>query len=713
MNRPTLCILVIAILTAWLVTGAPARARLAEVGEPVTVALPEGVGSALFSNNSAAAVDDEGNIGIAYTVRDEGDRQILDVFTPDGEIARYEAPSLPYTWRNTPVVKAAPENFFVFTRFTPGDDEMPDLATDIFSIQETGAKKLATETKLSVREALRLKLAELGCTPIGHKYIERSYSPSIGAEGAQAWRLPIPTTTVPVGDYYIVLCSDGRKLTLHPRRSPPSNFDFIVFPVPPGESAAKTTDTVAPPVSVPILAGGSNSRGNMLAYYGEPISGDGVALITIIERNSNLDVTNVIQIEEPAPSLFPGPVLATCGHIDYPHYWVAFTDDQTQTVVARIEDGVVELIDLGASNGSLDITCDGWGNALVSWLGTNADFDFFIRTRVLGPDGSEIAAHDQPLPPEQFPNPQFAIVSNDINEAGDVVVAWSNGGFGVFFQRYKLSGHFAIDGTLSGSHFSPAFNGEGFVFDIVEINGVPTLALYYFTYQPDGSGRMAWLVGSGPIIDNRAVAEVVAGSGATFGAAFDPADVELPVVGTVTVTYLSCGLALVETDSEQFGPQAYVAGRLTGRALEVDGQCGKGPNGTPMVDASRGGSHFTPARNGEGFIFDVVRIDGQPTLVIYYFTYRPDGSGDAAWLVGSGPIQGNKAITNVVFGSGGVFGPGFDPSLVTFTEWGTITVTWLTCAEVLIEYNGLWGSGSFTVGRLTPVLIGAMGVCAS
>ena len=105
-------------------------------------------------------------------------------------------------------------------------------------------------------------------------------------------------------------------------------------------------------------------------------------------------------------------------------------------------------------------------------------------------------------------------------------------------------------------------------------------------------------------------------------------------------------------------------------------------------------------------------MDGEPTLVIYYFTYRDDGSGDPAWLVGQGPIEGDSATATMVFGEGGVFGPGYDPGAVSFTEWGEIGVTWQTCEDVTVQYDGLWGEGSINVGRLTPTMIGANGVCA-
>jgi hypothetical protein len=106
-----------------------------------------------------------------------------------------------------------------------------------------------------------------------------------------------------------------------------------------------------------------------------------------------------------------------------------------------------------------------------------------------------------------------------------------------------------IDGTMSGSWFGQERDGVGFLFDVAVLNGVPTLVLYYFTYENNDSGRQAWLVGSAPIVGNSSDVPVIITSGAQFGDAFDPDDVVRTPWGNIKVTWQSCNLANIEITS--------------------------------------------------------------------------------------------------------------------------------------------------------------------
>lgn len=713
------------MLGALMLGPASAQAELTPDGGPVTVAEAAGDESALFANNSAAAIDQDGNVGVAYTVRDNGDLQVFRAFGPDGDTARYEAPAVQFEAFSTPIVSAIFENSFVLGRYSEGESGELDFTLESLRLAETSSTKgiPLKEQGLTSSDEVDLGLISdqvplnrivnqhgIDCKPLKVNWGQATAIFRIETENRTDYVLVEAEATV--------TCEDSKKVLVSLLVSQPIErlifiefYEYSARVISPGHDHPGKNHGV-PPARAPISATGRNRDTTIMTYLANPLSGSAYGKVTLAELGEELEVTNLEQIDDPLPKRFPGTSLATCGYAEFAHYWVAWPTDEGRTVAARFEGDGMEVFDLGASNGAVDLACDGWGNAVVSWAAPDEGSGPVIHTAALGPDGSTLSEHEQTLAPDAFPDPNSAKVSNDLNEAGEVVVAWSDGGNKVAFQRLKLDGHFKVDGTLSGSHFSPAFDGEGFIFDVVEIDGTPTMVIYYFTYNDNGSGDPTWLVGSGPIEDNRAVADMITGSGATFGDAFDPEDVERKPAGTVTATFLSCGLVLVEADSNRFGQQAYIAGPLTGLPLAVDGQCGAGPAGTAEVDASRGGSHFTLSRDGEGFILDIVEIDGTPTLVAYYFTYQPDGSGDPAWMVGTGPIEGDSATVTMTIAEGATFGPDFDPADVARTEWGEITFTWQTCEDVLIEYDGLWGEGSFNVEPLTPPLIGSTGLCA-
>lgn len=273
-----------------------------------------------------------------------------------------------------------------------------------------------------------------------------------------------------------------------------------------------------------------------------------------------------------------------------------------------------------------------------------------------------------------------------------------------------------IDGTMSGSWFGLDHDGEGFIFDVAVVGGVPTLVLFYFTYENNTSGRQAWLVGSAPIIGNKASVPVIIAAGAQFGPAFNPDSVARTDWGNVMVTFSECDKAVIESNSTLFPSVRYELVRLTPAPTGVKGICESAdpvPAGT-VIDGGYSGSWFLLDRDGEGFIFNIAVIGGVNTLVVFYFTYENNTSGRQAWLVGSAPIVGNSADVPMVITDGTEFGEGFNPDNVVRTPWGNIKVTWQTCNLANIEVtSALFGDISFDVNRLTPPTIGATGTCGT
>ncbi|MDJ0653292.1 MAG: spondin domain-containing protein [Xanthomonadales bacterium] len=127
------------------------------------------------------------------------------------------------------------------------------------------------------------------------------------------------------------------------------------------------------------------------------------------------------------------------------------------------------------------------------------------------------------------------------------------------------------------------------------------------------------------------------------------------------------------------------------------------------VDGSYSGSWFNTGRSGEGLLLELVD-DANPTAVVSFYTYAPDGSGDQVWLFGSGPLVGDTAIADLVITEGAQFGDGFDAASVTRTDWGQVRVQFTSPTTAVLEYESLledYGSGTMNLNRLTQPLVGA------
>lgn len=134
-----------------------------------------------------------------------------------------------------------------------------------------------------------------------------------------------------------------------------------------------------------------------------------------------------------------------------------------------------------------------------------------------------------------------------------------------------------VDGGHSGSWFDPTQSGQGLVLEITEaVDGDGARAVVsWYNYAADGSGDPVWLIGEGPVVGETAIVDLLQGSGATFGAAFDPSDVDLSVWGQVRITFMSCDAATLSYESvvDGFGSGAHDLVRLTRGPLDFSGAC--------------------------------------------------------------------------------------------------------------------------------------------
>lgn len=109
----------------------------------------------------------------------------------------------------------------------------------------------------------------------------------------------------------------------------------------------------------------------------------------------------------------------------------------------------------------------------------------------------------------------------------------------------ERTGGDGLNGGFTGSWYNPQFNGQGWVIEVVSNpSGPDQFVVYFYGYE---NGEQLWLIGSGPGIDgNTASVEVIRTRGADWGDAFDPGDVTLDVVGTMSFEFEDCDSGTVE-----------------------------------------------------------------------------------------------------------------------------------------------------------------------
>jgi hypothetical protein len=124
-----------------------------------------------------------------------------------------------------------------------------------------------------------------------------------------------------------------------------------------------------------------------------------------------------------------------------------------------------------------------------------------------------------------------------------------------------------------------------------------------------------------------------------------------------------------------------------------------GINSLPVVDHGFSGTWFDPGHEGEGFIVEVLEND---RALVYWFTYRADGS--QRWLLGTGTVQGDRLLVDHMMDSrGGRFGSDFDPNDVSLQARGSLSISFLSCSEALVNFSIDNNGGHQALNRLTDV----------
>jgi len=124
-----------------------------------------------------------------------------------------------------------------------------------------------------------------------------------------------------------------------------------------------------------------------------------------------------------------------------------------------------------------------------------------------------------------------------------------------------------------------------------------------------------------------------------------------------------------------------------------------------VIEPGTTSAWYDSSHDGEGFMLEILAGD---RAILYWFTYDTEGNQD--WYTSVGEIRGNRILfPNLMQSSGGEFGPGFDPEMVTHKVVGSATFIWSGCdrgaMDWLIDKDGNGRRhGRMDLYRITSVM---------
>lgn len=243
---------------------------------------------------------------------------------------------------------------------------------------------------------------------------------------------------------------------------------------------------------------------------------------------------------------------------------------------------------------------------------------------------------------------------------------------------------------FGGSWFNPERSGEGCLLTL-EGNEQTFILTCYFNHL----GAQAWVIGdaqlNGTVLD---FDPVYVTSGARYGAAFDPADVQRDIWGRIRVNLIDCNTAVLD-----LWPALDEYARFQSRMRKiVAGDCQRSSADQP--DRSLAGSYFAPNRSGEGIQLSI-EADEQ-TAILAFYSYD---EGQQLWAFGDGRLADDRVeFDNVVITRGADYGPEFDPTSVQRVVFGDIAVRWLDCNDIELTIEPVLEGFAPTVQPMTRIV---------
>jgi len=281
-----------------------------------------------------------------------------------------------------------------------------------------------------------------------------------------------------------------------------------------------------------------------------------------------------------------------------------------------------------------------------------------------------------------------------------------------------------VDASLSGSWFVPERSGEGISLHLLDDDRA---LLYAFTFDLDG--KPMWLFNVGRVFDRHLEFDALWQTGGDFGFGLragsdgqravqnvaskrlDRLELDRMQVERQFTDVRACQ-PLYDRDSFFPCPIDFLSDRFDNtRLTRLAGTSCDAFNGFEEFS----GAWFDPARDGEGFIIEVLE---DRRVVVYWFTYQPDGSGEQVWMMGVGEIArppiadppppgprliARATVRDLIQPRGGVFGSDFDPGAVESIVWGDLQFSFFDDGSAEVAWDSLlaeFGAGRHPLVRI-------------
>ena len=247
-----------------------------------------------------------------------------------------------------------------------------------------------------------------------------------------------------------------------------------------------------------------------------------------------------------------------------------------------------------------------------------------------------------------------------------------------------------IGPQMSGPWYNEDQSGHGWLLEVLDDAGgneVDRINAYWYVYL---NGAPVWLVGTGPISQDRAVLDMFITSGPDFPPNYDAAALTVTPWGNLTFDFISDTRAVASWSST-------VAG-FSGGSMEISqlAALSSGANGC------HGGSYYNANQNGHGLVAEVVTVSGVESLVLSWYVYL---DGQQVWLFGQGSINDGAATVTLERFSGADFPPGFIADEVLRQHWGIMALQF-TADAVTVSWDSddpAFTDGNMVMTRLTEL----------
>lgn len=261
---------------------------------------------------------------------------------------------------------------------------------------------------------------------------------------------------------------------------------------------------------------------------------------------------------------------------------------------------------------------------------------------------------------------------------------------------------YRIGADLSGAFYDPAQDGHGWFVEATVVDGVVQVLAAWYTYQ---AGEPHWLIGIGVANGDRVRIPLTITRGAGFPPAFDPAAVTREAWGEVELLFDDRDHGRARWTTSHPG---YTSGEMPLTRLSQPAT-GDGGGAIARISACHAGTWYNPAQDGHGLMLQVLGPAEARQLLAIWYVYR---DGAQRWLVGQGPVSGDRATLPLVSTRGGEFPPAFDPARVVREPWGTLEFQALDADRARIQWNSVqpgYGAGAMELRRISSLYGNACG----